>query len=270
MADLSRFSLEGKTAIVTGGSTGIGYGIAQTLAEAGADVAVAARTVGQLEEAAKELRARGCRALAVPLDATKPDEWRRALEDVRREWGHVDILVNNAGGTSGTTFKSGLVEDLSIEDFEQCIAVNLESAYLGCKLVAPIMIEQGGGVIINVASGSGRESTPPMPGYVAYGAAKAGVVNMTTGMAVEFAPHIRVNCVSPGVIEVPRLAGRRSPEHIDAAVRTIAMGYMGDPQDIGWAAVFLASEAARWITGVCLDVNGGVKSTRTGLRGRNH
>ncbi len=259
MAEASPFRLNGKVAIVTGGSTGIGHGIALALAAAGADVVIAARRPEPVDQACADVRALGRRALGVPTDVSRADQVERLVRSARDEFGRIDTLVNNAGGTFGPTFKRNLLLETSEHDFQECFSVNVTSAFLCATAVVPLMTEQGGGSIINVSSVGGHEGGTPMVGFSVYGAAKAALIHLTRGMAAEWGPQVRVNCLAPGTIDTPRVTASRTQSEQEALVRGIAMARQGLPEDVAGAAVFLASDAASWITGSCLDIHGGVK-----------
>ena len=250
---------EGKVVVVTGGGTGIGRGIALAFAAAGADVAVAARTPGPLAGVAQEITALGRRALAVPTDLTDSAQTRAMVAQVLDRFGRVDVLVNNAGGNAGPTFRQRPLIEMTAADIDETFAVNVRSMLLCSQAVAAVMNEKGGGSIINIASRAGRETNAPSFGSGVYPAAKAAVITLTRGMAVEWAPQIRVNCVAPGTIDTPRTAARRTPEQTRNQMASIAMARLGVPEDVAGAVLYLASAAAAWVTGAVIDVHGGFR-----------
>ena len=257
MNPLNAFSLEGRVAVVTGSSDGIGRSIARAMAEAGAGVVITARGRERLDEAQREIEATGANVLAVPADVSLPDNVSRLMESAREHFGRVDILVNNAGGSFGATFSRGPLLLRTAADFDGCMAANVRSAFLCSVAIAPHMIERGSGVILNMSSISGRDLEAPMGGMALYSAAKAAIVNLTTSMAAEWDPQIRVNVLTPGLIDTPRTAADRPDEARARITETIALRRIGLPEDVAGAAVFLASDAAAWISGVSLDIHGG-------------
>ncbi|MEQ9450833.1 MAG: glucose 1-dehydrogenase [Pseudomonadales bacterium] len=250
---LELFKLTGKTAVVTGGGRGIGEGIAVAFAEAGANVVVAARRTAEIEAVAERINASGGAAIAVTTDVT--DE--QALENLAlaaiEAFGQLDIWVNNAGGSPMRM----PAKDLPREEWYKTIELNLSAIYTGC-LTAARHIKRGS--IINITSGAG---TGPVPGSAHYGAAKAGTNSLTWTFAAEFAPDIRVNAVAPGAIptEVMLKAVGKTEDQLDELLAewNIPLGRLGTPQDIGAACVYLASEAASWVSGEILRVGGGAK-----------
>jgi meso-butanediol dehydrogenase/(S,S)-butanediol dehydrogenase/diacetyl reductase len=281
--------LEGKIAVVTGGGAGIGRGIVQCLAEEGADVAVidiVAKTAG---EAAGKVSETGRRALAVTANATEKVQADEALKKVLNTFGRIDILVNNVGGESKFYFEEPGRDYSEEKEWDDTVKLNLKSTVLMCRGVAPVMIGQRSGKIVNIASIAGRpmsggmrsapaDRTPeqaaalgPMAGYAV---AKAGVLQFTRMLALQLAPYnINVNCICPGVLYTPlyeRSAPRRkammpgtgdlSPrEYFDKyVVAGVPLGREQTPEDIGRAVVFLSSEDARNITGQYINVDGGM------------
>ncbi len=251
--------LIGKVAIVTGASQGLGRGFAIGLAQAGADVVLAARTQQTLAAVSKEVSKYGRRVIGVPTDVTEADDVQKLIFAAQAQFGRIDILLNNAGGHIGRTFQRAPLMDLSEHDFDECMDLNLKSVFLCGKAVAPFMKARGQGVILNVSSGAGSGEAP-RPGFSAYGAAKAAVQRLTECMAAEWGPEIRVNCLIPGFIDNPKGTPGRTPAAIAERLKGIAMGRVGQNEDLVGAAVFLASDAASWITGASLAVDGGKKS----------
>jgi 2-deoxy-D-gluconate 3-dehydrogenase len=259
------FDLGGKNAIVTGGAMGIGFGIASRMTEAGANVLIGDIDEGAAEVAVKKLADQRGRAASARADVTDPATGSSLADRCAQEFGSVDILVNNAGIYPIVPFL-----DLPAETFDRIVAVNLRGLMFTAQGVARRMVEQGtGGVIVNIASMDG--SHPSFPGLAAYGASKGGVVQVTKNMALELAPHgIRVLSIAPGGIETEGAAkvsesGDLSEEERqaigDAMIAKIPLGRMGGPDDIATVAVFLASSAAKYMTGENVLVDGGVLLT---------
>ncbi|MFC1966332.1 SDR family NAD(P)-dependent oxidoreductase [Chloroflexota bacterium] len=254
---LSKFSVEDKVAIVTGSGRGLGKGIALGLAEAGADIVVVARTVAEIEETAAEIRKIGRKALTVPADVRESDQVDNMVQKTLEEFGRIDILVNNAGGS----FRARALE-LSGNAWDAVIRVNLKTVFLCSKAVGKVMIDQKQGSIVNISARAAQGGSVGMP---AYGAAKAGIINLTKTLAADWAPHVRVNCISPGVIETPGMRWSRGgdkssgsvEEQISVVIKDTPLGRLGQLEDIAAAVLFLASDAAGWITGINIDVTGG-------------
>ncbi|MFC2052403.1 SDR family NAD(P)-dependent oxidoreductase [Chloroflexota bacterium] len=249
---LSKFSLRGKVAIITGAGRGIGKGIAVTLAGAGADIVAAARTQNEIQRTADEIHARGRKALAVKTDVTDSKQIQDMVDQTLTHFGKIDILINNAGGSSGARIPP---LEMTEEVWDKCVDLNLKTAFLCTKAVSKVMIDQGrGGSIINMTSGAGKRGEVRS---IAYGAAKAGIVNFTMSMSNYLAPYkIRVNCILPGRIVSE---GTRSLGNDDQRVKEHAIPLMriGQSEDIALAAIYLASDAADWVTGVTINVTGG-------------
>jgi len=253
--------LNGKVAIITGASKGIGRVMSQLFAREGAAVVCAARSGALVEETAALVTTNGGRAVAVAADAAKEDDVKRMIEAGLKAFGKIDTLVNNAGD-GGPTKR---VQDYTEEDWFYTINSCLTSSYMCIRFVVPEMIKAGEGSIVNISSGAGRRGLPFRIGYCS---AKAGQVGMTYGMALELAPHnIRVNCVAPGAIEGPRIdsviEGQAKQRGITPeAMRTLMLERsplkrMATAEDIAAAAAFLCSPAARNISGQVLPVNAG-------------
>jgi NAD(P)-dependent dehydrogenase (short-subunit alcohol dehydrogenase family) len=250
---LDLFGLGGRVAVVTGAGRGIGEGIARGFAQAGASVVVAARRTAEIEAVAEAIRTAGGRALAVTTDVNDDDALDALARAAVDRFGSLDIWVNNAGGSP---LRMPL-EDLPREEWERTLALNLTAVYRGCITARRYMTT---GSIINISSGAG---TGPVPGSAHYGAAKAGTNSLTWTLAAEFAPDIRVNGVAPGAIptEVMLKAIGRTEDELDAVLAEwkIPLGRLGTPRDIAAACVYLASEAASWVSGEILRVGGGAR-----------
>lgn len=250
---LDRFGLPGRVAIVTGAGRGIGRGTALALAEAGADVVCAARTREQIEETAELVRARGRRALSVPCDVNESEQLEAVVAAAARELGRIDVLVNNAGGTP---VRPALRTDDAFLDgafhFECGSALRLT------RLAAPHLAESDGAAVVNISSRTGQL---PMPGFLAYGTAKAALVFMTRVLAQELAPKIRVNAISVGAVETPALAGfMANADVMKAVVEGTPMGRIGQVEDVAACVLYLASPASAWVTGKEFQVDGGVEA----------
>ncbi|MSQ28306.1 MAG: SDR family oxidoreductase [Dehalococcoidia bacterium] len=264
MADMN---LSGRVAIVTGASMGIGEVLALDLAAHGADVVLAARSASKLEAVATQVRALGRRALAIPTDVTVASQVKRLAEEATREFGRIDILINNAGGSYGATFKRSPLLKASEADFDNAYLLNVKSAWLCGQAVAPGMLARGSGVIINLGSVAARQEHGTRGGFGIYSITKVAVQNLTYVMAAEWGPTIRVNCVAPGVIDIPRTAANRSGAATAERLKVIARGRLGTPQDVANAVTFLCSDQADYINGVVLEVNGGIKSSQPPIEG---
>jgi 3-oxoacyl-[acyl-carrier protein] reductase len=247
------FDLVGTTALVTGASSGIGAATAGVLADLGARVAIGYhRNQAGAEETRDGIAAAGGTAIAIAADVRKPDDVRSMVERTVTELGPVDILVNNAGSL---VVRLGL-QEISGDRLDEILALNLKSAVLASQAVASSMIARGRGAIVNVVSIAGHNGGGPGAG--AYAAAKAALTAYTKSMAKELAPHgVRVNAVSPGVIDTPFHEAFSTPEMIANFVRAIPLGRVGTPAECATVIAFLASNAASYIVGETIEVNGG-------------
>jgi 3-oxoacyl-[acyl-carrier protein] reductase len=246
-----RWSLEGKTALVTGASRGIGREIALRLGESGADVAVNDVTRAEaLAEVVAEIERMGRRGLATLGDVSDPDDAARVVAEVEAGLGGLDILVNNAGLT-----RDGLLIRMEPSDWDLVLDVNLKGSFLMSKAAARGMMKRRAGVIVNLSSVVGRRGNA---GQANYSAAKAGLIGLTKTLARELASrNVRVNAVAPGYIETEMTAALPEEVRGDIAGRT-PLTRLGQPQDVSDAVAFLASDAAGFITGVVLPVDGGL------------
>lgn len=255
--------LSGQTAIVTGGSRGIGFGIAARLAEAGAKVVIASLKEQEMNEAVKELNTKGWETKSVMADVSKEEDVKNLIKFAVDNFGSLDILVNNAG-----IFPSKKIVEMTKEDFEKVITVNLGGVFLCTKYAAEQMMKQGkGGKIINISSIDALH--PSMIGLAHYDASKHGVWGFTKNSALEFAPHkIWINAIAPGGITTPGVQEMQKPtadqkpsdaaKNIEVFMNKIPMHRMGEPDDIGKVALFLASDMSSYITGTQIVVDGGV------------
>ena len=244
--------LEGKVAVVTGAGRGIGRAIAVAMASAGADVAVASRTEPELEAVAEEIRGLGSRPLVVRTDASVEAEMAALVERTAAELGALDVMVNNAGVAP---FLATFL-DTRPDGFEKHFGINFWSAVYGTRAAGRIMVEQGSGCVLNLASIDAFMIDPELSYY---GAAKAAIVNLTRSTALEWAAsRVRVNALAPGWIDTPmNEAERNDPEAEAKILSAIPMGRWGRPEEIAAAAVFLCSPAASFITGETLIIDGG-------------
>jgi NAD(P)-dependent dehydrogenase (short-subunit alcohol dehydrogenase family) len=252
MDEFPALRLDGKVAIVTGGGGGLGSLAARAFAAAGADVAVVGRTAEKLRAVEDAIRGAGRRAAAIVADVTRSADVNRMVEQAVGAFGRVDILLNNAGVTSPKT-----VVELTDDDWHRIMDTSATGAFYCSRAVAPVMMRQREGCIISVGS---ILSARGMAQRTAYSAAKAAVMNLTRALALELGPHgIRVNAIAPTVIitDLNRELVRTQPELYQAVLDRTPLGRLGAPEDIAGALVFLASPAARFITGQTLFVDGG-------------
>jgi len=242
--------LTGKVAMVTGAARGIGRAIAETLADAGADVAVCDIQEAWLAETAAAVTARSCRALAVAVDVGDAQAVNAAVARVMETFGRIDIMVNNAGIT-----KDGLLMRMSDEDWDAVINVNLKGTFLFTRAVSRPMMKQRSGVIVNIASIIGLIGNA---GQCNYAASKAGVIALTKSTAKELSSrNIRVNAVAPGFIQ-SKMTDALSEEVRKKMLDAIPMQRFGTPEDVAKAVLFLAGDASAYVTGQVLSVNGGM------------
>src|SRR5215813_10237108 len=241
--------LEGRVAIVTGAGQGIRQGIALCLAQAGAHVVAADAVHARAAQTAADIRASGGQALGVQTDVTQADSVSSLVYSTFTHFGKIDILVNNAG----VVVVKPIAEQTEA-DWDKVLSVNLKGVFLCCHRVVQEMIKQKRGAIVNIASIAAFHYTVP---HVPYAASKAGVVALTRDLAYEVARFgVRVNAIAPGPIETPMMGTALTPQQKEAHARNIPLGRLGQPQDIGEAAVFLVSDAASYITGATLTLSG--------------
>ena len=250
---LKEFSLLGRTALVTGGGRGIGRAIALTLAEAGADVAIAARTFSQVEQVSDEIRGLNRSSVAMQVDVTDPSSVDEMVTHATEELGKIDILVNNAGiwgGISPAAF-------LSNEVWHQTIETNLSGPFYCCRAVASQMLERKSGRIINVSSNAATMAG--VDGGAAYSSSKAALNMLTKVLALEWAPYnVGVNAIGPGAFDTEMTKDSlETPEQRSEVENSIPMKRLTSLRDLGLLAVYLASPASNWMTGQTIYLDGG-------------
>lgn len=250
----SSFDLNGKVALVTGSSSGIGRATAVALAANGARVAINFhRNEMGASEARAQITAAGGSAIVIQADVTRASEVQALIEQTVAEFGPIDILVNNAG----SLVERLKILELSEERWDEVIDLNLKSAFLCCKAVAGSMMERQAGAIINVSSIAGRNGGAL--GSIHYSTAKGGLITFTKGLAKELGPFgVRVNAVSPGVIDTPYHEQFSSPEMMKTYAGMIPLGRIGTPPEVANVICFLASDAASYLAGETIEINGGM------------
>lgn len=254
MTVLEEFTLDGKTAVVTGAGRGLGEAMATALAEAGADVAVPDVNHGSAVETAERIAELGVETTAIETDVTDEDDVTAMVKQVTDELGSVDVLVNNAGVAANEP-----AEEMSKETWDGVIDVNLTGVFLTAKHVGRQMLDTGGGAIINIASMSSFVVNVPQP-QVGYNASKAGVVQVTRSLASEWAEHgIRVNAIAPGYMrtELVEEVLAANPDMEETWLEYTPLGRLGRPEDLRGLVVYLASDASRYMTGETVVIDGG-------------
>jgi NAD(P)-dependent dehydrogenase (short-subunit alcohol dehydrogenase family) len=241
--------LKDRVAIVTGAGSGIGRGIAIRFSEEGAKIVVADKTSISGEETARMIRARGGEAIFVLTDVTSGADIQRMVQTARDQFGRLDTLVNNAGISP-----NGSVTEIDEDEWDLALNVDLKSVFLGCKYAIPVMIESGGGSIVNIAGTLGFMA---MPRKAAYCAAKAGVINLTRQMAIDYGPrNVRINCICPGFVDTPLNAGYTEEQRREELDK-LPISRAGQTDDIAKAALYLASDESAYVTGSRIIVDGG-------------
>jgi NAD(P)-dependent dehydrogenase (short-subunit alcohol dehydrogenase family) len=245
-------SLNGKVAIVTGGGRGIGKAITKRLAEAGAGVAIASRKIENLEQTAKEFESLPGKIVPVACHVGRPDDLERLVATTNQKLGPVDILVNN----SATNLGHGPALNVTDEMFDKIVEINVKSALRLVRLVAPGMIERHRGSIINIVSIAGLR---PQPGGLLYSFTKAGLIMMTKNWAKDFGPHgVRVNAIAPGLIKTDFSEFFWKDDAVQQRIAgTQPIRRIGEPDEIGFAALYLASDESSFMTGEVLVIDGG-------------
>ena len=248
---LERFAVTDQVAIVTGAGQGIGRSIAIGLAEAGADVVVAARTLADLEEVVARIEETGRRGLAVPTDVMESDQLEHLVAETLRVFGRLDILVNNAGGSAPRPAMM-----TSERYLHSALHFNAIAPFVLTKLAAQAMVDTSGtGSVVNISS---RVADMVLTSFVAHGVGKAALSHMTKNLAAELAPRVRVNAIGTGAVDTRALATVMDDEQMrQALLARTPMARAGQPEDIANAALYLASPASSWVTGTILNVDGG-------------
>jgi 7-alpha-hydroxysteroid dehydrogenase len=254
---LDRFKLTDRVVLITGAGRGIGAGCAQACAEAGAHVALTARTVSQLEEVGDKVRAQGRKALIFPADVNDLDTLEAFVAATIEEFGRIDTVINNAGGSMPAPFM-----DTSTEMFEKAFHFNVTTAFSLSQHALPHLLETGGS-IVNISSTMGRIRER---GFVAYGTAKAALAHMTRLMAADCAPRVRVNAIAVGSVATSALEIVLTNEDLRKEMtETTPLRRLGEVQDIAAGVVYLASDAASYITGKILEIDGGLEGANLDL-----
>jgi 2-deoxy-D-gluconate 3-dehydrogenase len=245
---LDSLKLDGKVAIITGAGRGLGRAMAMKLAEAGADIAAAARTQSQLDETADAVKKTGRECLIVPTDVTASAQVNALAAATLKEFGKIDILINNAGGGDGARDKQ--LPEITDDEWRRGIDTNLSSQFYGCRAVIPQMLKQKRGKIINVASGFGLRGGKH---NFMYACAKGGVIQLTRSMAITYAQfNIQTNCIVPGVFP-----HNEEAKQFFKGGKFIPLGRFGDDSELGPLAVFLASDASNHVNGELIVIDGG-------------
>jgi len=257
---LSEFDISGRTVIITGAARGIGRGIVEVLAEAGANVMVTALTDRYLRPLQDRMASRGLPIEILVADATDGTDWQRTIDTALNNWGHIDVLINNLGDAiegylvppPGSDGKTPLTE----EEWRSVVDINLTEAFLGCQAIADHFVSRRAGKVINISGYAARKGNP---GFLAYSTAKAGVVHLTQTLAQEWAPYgITVNCIGPGSFPDPELATAEEMNQRQAlAKKNVPLGRVGDPREVGLLTAYLVSDAANYITGETIYIDGG-------------
>lgn len=257
MSLMDRFRVDGKVAIVTGASRGIGAAAATALAEMGADVVIAARSEDALADVAAQVQAHGRRAVVVPVDLNDLAAMQTLVDAATSELGGLDIVVNNVGGTFPQPFL-----DTSVHAFEASFHFNVSTAYQLTQLAAPVLLERGAGSVINISSTMGRLADR---GYAAYGTSKGALAHLTRLLAFDLAPKIRVNSIAPGAIVTESLATVLDDDLEKLMIEGTPMRRLGHVDDIAIGVLYLASDASSYVTGKMLEIDGGIGTPNLSL-----
>ena len=244
--------LEGKVVLITGGAQGLGLAMSRGCAQSGATVIMADINKEKLDESAEAMKSEGLNCEGVVMDITNEAQINKTIQDIVSKYGHLDGMVNNAGITSKVKFL-----DSSITEFDKVINLNLRSVYMCCKAAADIMVKQGSGAIVNIASVAARHGGGLMSTSL-YAASKGGVISLTKGLARELAPYnVHVNAIAPGSIDTPMTTAGRDPAEYQATIQKMPLHRRGQPEELAGPVVLLLSEAGAFMIGATLDVNGG-------------
>ncbi|WP_436348975.1 SDR family NAD(P)-dependent oxidoreductase [Natronorubrum sp. FCH18a] len=248
-----QFDLSGRVALVTGGGRGIGHAIAIGLANAGAAVVPSARSTDEIESVADEIKADGGDAFPVSADVTNSGDVKSVIDRAKDEFGSIDIVVNNAGINPDNTL--GQPEDVSSESFDRVLDVNLNGAYEVTRTAASELHETDGGSVINVASIGGLVGLPRQHPYVA---SKHGLVGLTKSISLDWSPEVRVNAIAPGYVSTELTEDLEGNKRLrQSIINRTPMDRFAEPEEIAGPTVFLASDAASYVTGAVLEVDGG-------------
>lgn len=250
------FSLKNKVAVVTGGGRGLGFVFAEALAEAGSNVVLCSRKDTNCKKAANDLEKKGFRAVGIKCDVTDTGSIIKLKDSVLKEFGRIDILINNSGATWG-----GSTENYSIEGWKKVISVNVTGTFLCSQIIGQVMIEKGGGRIINITSVMGGVGCKPeLMEAIAYNTSKGAVETFTKDLAVKYSRfHINVNAIAPGFFKTDMTKGTMSKSG-SQILDHIPFGRFGRPSELKGAVVFLSSSASDYITGTTLFVDGGYRA----------
>jgi len=256
MNTMEKFNLKGKCAIVTGAATGLGKAMANALADAGANIVIFDINKEKAEKTAEEIRKKNVEVMVVKADVTSYDEISSGVKKVLEKFGKIDILINDAG-----IVRHVKAEEMSLKDWNDVINVNLTGVFIVSQIVGKVMIEQKSGSIINISSMSGLIVNTPQC-QCAYNASKAGVILLTKSLATEWAGYnVRVNTIAPGYMNTELTAmfikDERNKPTVDRWMQFTPMGRVGEPEELGGIAVYLASDASSYVTGSVFTVDGG-------------
>ena len=248
--------LSGKITLITGAGGGIGRAAATLFAREGATVVVNDWNAASAEETVQRIREAGGEALFVEADVSEPAQVEAMIQRTVETYGKLDVLYNNAAVGYSAPMTNGSVLDISPEDWDRVMAINLRSVYLGCKHAIPVMVRQGGGAIINTASIMALRA---MPGADGYTAAKGGILSLSRTLAKQFGPEgVRVNVLCPGTTATPMIGyPLEISEDVSVETSYIPLGRLARPEDMAYAALYLASDEAAFVTGAVLVVDGG-------------
>lgn len=248
---MDRFRLDGQVAVVTAAGRGIGAEIAVAFAQAGADVVIGSRTRADLEAVQKRVESAGQSAEVVVGDLSQREGMEQLVAGAMDRFGRLDCVVNNAGGSMPSAFL-----DTTAESFDQALSWNVTTAFNLTQLAVPHMLTGDGGSVINISSSAGRYASR---GFVAYGTAKAALIELTRRLATDLAPRVRVNTIAPGAIETDALRSVLTDYRVRASMEAATpMRRIGTPADIAAGAVYLASPASAYVTGELLGIDGGI------------
>lgn len=255
---IPEFNIQGRKVVLIGASRGIGKGIAEVLAQAGADVVVTGLTKRAFPDLERDLRKHDGKVITATADATDPDSIRRLEEKVLSDVGQIDMLVNCTGDSiPGLVAPTELDPGMQIEDWRRIMGINLDEAYIGCHIFGRHFIERNNGSVVNISS---TAAFRPKGGRSAYATAKAGLVAFTKALALEWAQYgVRVNAIAPGLFPDPaQMTSDAYGQANAAASERVPLGRLGQPREVGYLALFLLSDAAAYLTGQTIVIDGGI------------